>query len=132
MVDLAEFLISCGARIHGAGTRTLVITGVRKLHSTDFTIIPDRIEAGTFLIAAAITRSAISMSPVVPHHLTAVIDKLQRMGCKIRQTSFDSLAVRCSFLDVAFFHWFSETASYTSLPPFWCVADIICKEHGRL
>ncbi|CAM6086027.1 unnamed protein product [Calypogeia fissa] len=93
VVDLAEFLISCGARIHGAGTRTMVITGVKKLHSTDYTIIPDRIEAGTFLIAAAITQSAISMSPVVPHHLTAVVGKLQHMGCGICQTSLDSLVI---------------------------------------
>lgn len=93
VVDLANFLKSCGALIKGAGTNTLVIKGVRKLRGTDFTVIPDRIEAGTFLVAAAITRSAITMSPVIPHHLTAVISKLQAIGCTIRQTDVGCLHI---------------------------------------
>lgn len=93
MVDLASFLISCGARIQGAGTSTLSITGARKLHGTEYQIIPDRIEAGTFLIAAAITRSVISMSPVVPKHLSSVMGKLRMMGCRIQQTRWNSLWV---------------------------------------
>eukprot|EP00897_Mesotaenium_endlicherianum_P004461 jgi/Mesen1/4042/ME000213S03077 len=93
VVDLAEFLIHCGARIRGAGSNTLCIQGVRRLHSADFTIIPDRIEAGTFLVAAAITRSTISMSPVVPKHLTSVISKLRSTGCCIHQPRPNTLVV---------------------------------------
>lgn len=93
VVDLANFLISCGACIQGAGTNTLNITGKRKLHGTEHQIIPDRIEAGTFLIAAAITRSAISMSSVSPKHLTSVIGKLRAIGCRIQQTTWNSLSV---------------------------------------
>lgn len=97
VVDLANFLISCGACIQGAGTNTLTITGTRKLHGTEYQIIPDRIEAGTFLIAAAITRSAISMSPVIPKHLTSVMSKLRAIGCRIQQTRWNALSV-CSNL----------------------------------
>jgi len=91
--DLADFLISCGAIIHGAGTNTLNITGRRKLHGTDYQIIPDRIEAGTFLIAAAITHSTINIAPVVPSHLTSVTSKLCAIGCHIQQTSSNGLKI---------------------------------------
>lgn len=94
VVDLAEFLTSCGAHIKGAGTNTLSIQGSPSLTTpTDFAIIPDRIETGTFLVAAAATRSTISLSPVVPRHLTAVICKLREMGCLVQQTHVDSLTV---------------------------------------
>lgn len=83
VVDLANFCKSMGARIWGAGTKKIVIEGVTRLHSTDYEIIPDRIEAATFLIAGAITRSEISLSPVIPDHLTAAIAKLGEIGCKI-------------------------------------------------
>ncbi|WP_044170193.1 UDP-N-acetylglucosamine 1-carboxyvinyltransferase [Kamptonema formosum] len=83
VADLANFCRSMGASIHGAGTGTIVISGVRSLHSTDYSIIPDRIEAGTFLVAGAITRSEISLSPVVPEHLTPVISKLRDIGATI-------------------------------------------------
>ncbi|CAM6088414.1 unnamed protein product [Calypogeia fissa] len=90
VVNLVESLISCSACIHGAGTRIMVIIGVKKLHNTDFTIISDRIEAWTFFIATTITLFVISMSPIVPHHVIAVADKLQYMGCGIRHTSLNS------------------------------------------
>lgn len=60
-----------------------MITGRKLLHGCEFTIIPDRIEAGTFMIAAAITRSCISLSPVIPKHLESLVDKLAIAGCKI-------------------------------------------------
>ena len=66
VIDLADFCVSMGAKIRGAGTNTIVIEGVSRLHSTDYNIIPDRIEAGTLLIAGAITRSEISLYPVIP------------------------------------------------------------------
>lgn len=83
VVDLANFCRAMGARIRGAGTNTIVIAGVPNLHSTDYAIIPDRVEAGTFLVAGAITRSELSLSPIVPDHLTAVIAKLRAIGAKI-------------------------------------------------
>ena len=89
--DLANLCIAMGANIFGAGTKRIVISGVPKLHSVDYTVIPDRIEAGTFLIAGAITNSDISISPVVPKHLSAVISKLQSVGVKVIQETSDSL-----------------------------------------
>lgn len=93
VVDLANFCRAMGAKIQGAGTNTIVISGVEKLHSVDYSIIPDRIEAGTFLVAGAITHSEISLSPVIPDHLTAVIAKLQTMGAKIIAESPDIVRI---------------------------------------
>ncbi|MGF1459895.1 MAG: UDP-N-acetylglucosamine 1-carboxyvinyltransferase [Leptolyngbyaceae cyanobacterium] len=83
VADLANFCRAMGARIRGVGTKTLTILGVPSLHSTDYAIIPDRIEAGTFLIAGAITKSEITLSPIVPEHLSAVIAKLEETGSKV-------------------------------------------------
>ncbi|MGB3136455.1 MAG: UDP-N-acetylglucosamine 1-carboxyvinyltransferase [Nodosilinea sp.] len=83
VADLANFCRAMGARIRGAGTNTITIVGVPRLHSTDYGIIPDRIEAGTFLVAGAITRSEISLSPIIPEHLTAVIAKLHEIGGRV-------------------------------------------------
>ncbi|HEY9822408.1 MAG TPA: UDP-N-acetylglucosamine 1-carboxyvinyltransferase [Candidatus Sericytochromatia bacterium] len=83
VVDLANFCKAMGARIRGAGTNTITVSGVPSLHSVDYSIIPDRIEAGTFLIAGAITQSELTLSPVVPNHLTAVIAKLRDIGIKV-------------------------------------------------
>ena len=93
VVDLANFCNSMGAKIQGAGTSTITIVGVSKLHSTDYTIIPDRIEAGTLLIAGAITRSEILLSPVVPDHLIPVIAKLQEIGVSIIEEAKDCLRI---------------------------------------
>ena len=83
VLDLAGLLIAMGARIRGAGTTTITIVGVERLHGADYAVIPDRIEAGTFLLAAAITRSQLRVSPVIPEHLGAVITKLEEAGCSI-------------------------------------------------
>jgi len=93
IIDLANLCKSMGAKIRGAGTKRIEIVGVPQLHSTDYSVIPDRIEAGTFLVAGAITRSEISMSPVVPDHLTAAIAKLQAMGVKVVSDAPDCLRV---------------------------------------
>ncbi|MDB9525031.1 UDP-N-acetylglucosamine 1-carboxyvinyltransferase [Oscillatoria sp. CS-180] len=84
VADLANFCRAMGARIRGVGTKTLTIVGVPSLHSTEYAIIPDRIEAGTFLIAGAITRSTLTLSPVVPEHLGAVIAKLREAGSDVQ------------------------------------------------
>lgn len=83
VVDLIEFLNSLGAKIEGAGTNTLTITGVSALHGGEYTVIPDRIEAGTFMILAAATRSRFKLTNVRTDHLTAVTAKLQEMGVDI-------------------------------------------------
>ncbi|MBJ7899997.1 MAG: UDP-N-acetylglucosamine 1-carboxyvinyltransferase [Cyanobacteria bacterium RI_101] len=83
IVDLANFCRSMGARIKGDGTATIMIEGVERLHATDFPIIPDRIEAATFLCAGAITHSEISLFPVVPDHLSSAIAKLREMGPEV-------------------------------------------------
>jgi len=84
VVDLANFCRAMGAKIRGAGTNTIVVAGVPRLHTVDYTVIPDRIEAGTFLVAGAATGSEISLSPVIPHHLTAVIAKIREAGAQVR------------------------------------------------
>ncbi|EAZ92803.1 UDP-N-acetylglucosamine 1-carboxyvinyltransferase [Crocosphaera chwakensis] len=83
IIDLANFCRSMGARIKGAGTNTIVVSGVERLHSTDYCVIPDRIEAGTLLIAGAITHSEITLNPVFPEHLASVIAKLREMGPQV-------------------------------------------------
>jgi UDP-N-acetylglucosamine 1-carboxyvinyltransferase len=81
--DLASMLRSMGAQIEGDGTRTIRIRGVKKLHGCRHSIIPDRIEAGTFAIASAITRGDIEVSKCNPRHLTAVLTQLSQTGAKI-------------------------------------------------
>jgi UDP-N-acetylglucosamine 1-carboxyvinyltransferase len=93
VVDLANFCNAMGAKIQGAGTSTITVVGVPKLHSVDYSIIPDRIETGTFLVAGAITRSEITLSPVVPEHLIPVLAKLRDIGVSIIQEAPDCLRV---------------------------------------
>ena len=81
--DLANFLISMGAQISGAGTNRIVIQGVSRLHGTTYKILPDRIEAGTFLVAAAITGGRVRLRRVNPLHLEAVLQKLREAGALI-------------------------------------------------
>ncbi|WP_267383835.1 UDP-N-acetylglucosamine 1-carboxyvinyltransferase [Cyanobacterium sp. uoEpiScrs1] len=83
IIDLANFCCSMGAKIRGAGTNKIVISGVERLHSTDYHVIPDRIEAGTFLVAGAITQSEISLFPVIPEHIASAIAKLRAIGPKV-------------------------------------------------
>ena len=83
VVDVANFLNSMGANIKGAGTDTIKIRGVRKLHGTEYSIIPDQIEAGTFMCAAAITRGDVMVKNVIPKHLEAITAKLLEMGCEV-------------------------------------------------
>ncbi|WP_445638704.1 UDP-N-acetylglucosamine 1-carboxyvinyltransferase [Nostoc sp. DSM 114161] len=93
VVDLANFCNAMGAKISGAGTSRIIIEGVPKLHSVDYSIIPDRIEAGTFLVAAAITRSELSLSPVAPEHLIPVIAKLRDIGVTIIEEAPEHLRI---------------------------------------
>ncbi|AJH78672.1 MULTISPECIES: UDP-N-acetylglucosamine 1-carboxyvinyltransferase [Heyndrickxia] len=83
IVDLANFLNEMGANVKGAGTGTIKIEGVEKLHAADHTIIPDRIEAGTFMVAAAITKGNVLVKGAVPEHTSSLIAKLEEMGVTI-------------------------------------------------
>jgi UDP-N-acetylglucosamine 1-carboxyvinyltransferase len=92
--DLAELLNKMGARIKGAGTSTIEIEGVEGLGAAEHTIIPDRIETGTFIVAAAITGGEIEIKRCVPEHLTAVIAKLREVGVEIEELNQSTLLVR--------------------------------------
>ena len=83
ITSLARYLVSMGARINGAGTSTLEIEGVDELHPADAITIPDRIEAGTFLVAGALTGGNVSVEGVDPGHLTALLAKLEDAGCSL-------------------------------------------------
>ena len=93
VVDLANFCNAMGAKIKGAGTSRIIVEGVPKLHSVDYSIIPDRIETGTFLLAAAITRSELLLSPVAPEHLVPVIAKLRDIGVTIIEEKPEHLRI---------------------------------------
>jgi UDP-N-acetylglucosamine 1-carboxyvinyltransferase len=94
VVDVAALLGKMGAAIEGAGTSTIRIQGVKELRGAEHTIIPDRIEAGTFLIAGAISRGEILVKDCVPEHLRALIAKLQQAGVEVEECAPDALHVR--------------------------------------
>ncbi len=85
VVDVANCLNSMGANIRGAGTDVIRISGVEKLHKTEYSIIPDQIEAGTFMFAAAATRGDVTVKNVIPKHLEAISAKLIEIGCEIEE-----------------------------------------------
>ena len=83
VVDVANFLNSMGANIKGAGTDVIRIKGVSRLHGTEYSVIPDQIEAGTFMCAAAATRGDVMVRNVIPKHLEAISAKLAEIGCEV-------------------------------------------------
>ena len=95
VVDVANFLNSMGANIRGAGTDVIRIVGVKKLHRTEYSVIPDQIEAGTFMFAAATTGGDVLLRNVIPKHLEAITAKLLEVGCRVEE--FDD-AVRVTAL----------------------------------
>ena len=96
VADLADLLTKMGARIEGAGTSVIRIQGVERLHGTEHRIIADRIEAGTFLIAGAITGGDLTVTGCIPEHLGALVSKLQQTGAELTQPDAASLRVRVS------------------------------------
>ena len=85
IVDVANFLNACGADIRGAGTNIIKIHGVKELHGCEYTIIPDMIEAGTFMVAAAVTEGKLYINNVIPKHLEAITAKLREMGVTVEE-----------------------------------------------
>ncbi|MDD6627853.1 MAG: UDP-N-acetylglucosamine 1-carboxyvinyltransferase [Lachnospiraceae bacterium] len=86
VVDLANFLNSMGANVKGAGTDVIRIKGVSKLHGTEYGIIPDQIEAGTFMFAAAVTKGDVTVKNVIPKHLESISAKLLEIGCEVEES----------------------------------------------
>ncbi len=113
VVDLANCLISMGAKISGAGTDTLTIEGVQRLHGTSYTVLPDRIETGTYLVAAAITGGRVKLKDTQPHLLEAVLVKLREAGAIIETGAdwimLDMKGKRPTAVDV-------HTAPYPAFP----------------
>ena len=91
--DLADLLVRMGAQIEGAGASTIRIQGVDRLHGAEHAVIPDRIEAGTFLIAGAITGGEVSVTGCVPEHLTALVAKLRQVGAEVAEAGPGALRV---------------------------------------
>lgn len=112
IVDVANFLNSMGAEIKGAGTDKIRITGVQKLHASEYSIIPDQIEAGTFMIAAAATKGNVLIKNVIPKHLEAISVKLIEIGATVEE--FDD-AVRVS-ADQRLSHTQIKTLPYPGFP----------------
>ncbi|MDF1795937.1 MAG: UDP-N-acetylglucosamine 1-carboxyvinyltransferase [Coxiellaceae bacterium] len=113
VVDLANFLNQLGAKISGAGTPTIVIDGVEKLHGDEYTVLPDRIEAGTYLVAAAMTRGSVLVKNITPSIVESVLVKLKHAGATIETgedwIKLDMKGKRPKAVDI-------ETAPYPGLP----------------
>ncbi len=113
VVDLANFLNACGADITGAGTETIKIRGVEKMHGVHYDIIPDMIEAGTYMIAAAATGGCLTVTNVIPKHLDSVTAKLVEMGVTVEE--FDD-SVRVSSFGAKLVGTHVKTAPYPGFP----------------
>ncbi len=93
VTDTAVFLNLMGARVRGAGTPTVVVEGVRRLHGARYAVIPDRIEAGTYLVAGAATGGDVEVDGLIPEHVTALLSKLAEAGCQV-EANTDRVRVR--------------------------------------
>ncbi len=93
VTDTAVFLNLMGARVRGAGTPTIVVEGVQKLHGARYAVIPDRIEAGTYLVAGAATGGDVEVDALIPEHVTALLSKLAEAGCEV-EANTDRVRVR--------------------------------------
>ena len=112
VVDLANFLNSMGASIKGAGTDVIRIKGVAKLHGTEYAIIPDQIEAGTFMFAAAVTKGDVTVKNVIPKHLESISAKLLEIGCEVKESDDEVRVVASKSLT----HTHVKTLPYPGFP----------------
>ena len=112
VVDVANFLNSMGANIKGAGTDVIRIRGVQKLHGTNYAIIPDQIEAGTFMFAAAATCGDVTVKNVIPKHLESISAKLIEIGCQVQESDDAVRVVATRRLD----HTHVKTLPYPGFP----------------
>lgn len=93
IVDLQNYLVSCGAKIFGAGTDEIIVEGKEPLHGTTYRVIPDRIEAGTLLAAVAVTKGSITLHHAIPSHLPEILPRLREAGCSIKEYD-DTLSLK--------------------------------------
>lgn len=133
VVDVASFLNSCGADIVGAGTPTIRINGVSELYGSTYAVVPDMIEAGTYMIAAAATRSEVTISNVIPRHLESLTAKLQEMGVPVEEGD-DCITLHTPAADADPMHAVRvKTAFYpgfpTDLQP--QIAVLLCLANGE-
>jgi UDP-N-acetylglucosamine 1-carboxyvinyltransferase len=128
IVDVANFLNSMGADIMGAGTDVIKIRGVKYLRSTTYSIIPDQIEAGTFMVAAAVTRGEVLLKNIIPKHLEPITNRLEKIGVNIEQFD-DSLRVTC---DGPFLKTNIRTAPHPGFPTDMqpLLATLLCLAEG--
>ena len=112
VVDVANFLNSMGASIKGAGTDVIRIKGVQKLHGTEYAIIPDQIEAGTFMFAAAVTRGDVTVKNVIPKHLESISAKLIEIGCEVEESDDAVRVVAAKPLTLSLIHISEPTRPY--------------------
>ena len=116
IVDVASFLNSCGANIMGAGTPTIKIVGVENLYGSRYAVVPDMIEAGTYIMAAAATKGEVTVTNVIPRHLESLTAKLLEMGVNIEEGD-DSITVHAPAPDAPPMHAVRvKTAFYPGFP----------------
>ena len=128
VVDLANFLNTCGARISGAGTDTIKIRGVKQLHGCTYAIIPDMIEAGTYMIAAAATCGNLRITNVIPKHLESISAKLVEMGVDVIEEDYYVIVSRRGPLDRVNIKTQPYPGFPTDLQPQICV--LMCLANG--
>ena len=114
VVDVANFLISIGAQIKGAGTTAIKITGVDTLHSTEYQVIPDRIEAGSYMCMAAAAGEEVVINNIVPRHVEALTAKLKELGVDIELNDEKLLLERANRIIVLILkHWYIQDLQQT-------------------
>jgi len=132
IVDLANFLNTCGANIRGAGTDTIKVNGVEKLHGCAYAIIPDMIEAGTYMVAAAATGGRLRITNVIPKHLESITAKLNEMGVDVAEEDEAVVVSACERLE----HINLKTMPYpgypTDMQPQICVLMCLASGDSRL
>lgn len=128
VVDLANFLNTCGANITGAGTDVIKIKGVEELHGCSYTIIPDMIEAGTYMIAAAATGGTLKINGVIPKHLDSITAKMLEMGVQIEELDEAVIVSRTTELTRANIKTMPYPGFPTDMNPQMCV--LLCLANG--
>ena len=133
IVDVASFLNSCGASIMGAGTPTIKITGVENLYGSRYAVVPDMIEAGTYLIAAAATKGEVTVTNLIPRHLESLTAKLEEMGVNVEEGD-DSITIHAPAPDAPPMHAVRvKTAFYPGFPTDMHpqIAALLCMAKGE-
>ena len=128
VVDLANFLNACGAKISGAGTDVIKVKGVEKLHGCTYAIIPDMIEAATFMIAAAATRGTLRINNVIPKHLESISAKMEEMGIRVEELDESVIVSPAETLHRVNIRTLPYPGFPTDAQPQMCV--LLCLAHG--